>query len=281
MLEIKKLKKAYRKNEVLKGVDCTIQNGEIVTLLGNNGAGKTTIINCILKMIKSDSGLILFNGTNIRQISNREYFSKISALLETSINVYDYLTGWQNIEYFASLSGISVKGNKKLEEYIDRFSLRDSLYQSTGEYSRGMQQKLALIISLLNKPDILLLDEPTLGLDIKSKLSVIELLKQIAEIDHVGILLTTHQMDVVEKLNSRMLLLKNGTVENFYVSSLNTKNHYQVSFIKDNAVHTEEETGDFKQVVEKYQGYEVIEIKKKTMDLEQLIMEKLDESAAC
>lgn len=215
MLEIKNLKKSFKKKEVLRGVNFSVNPGEIVCLLGNNGAGKTTLINCILKMIKPDSGIIELDGKSIFDYKNRAYFSQVGALLETSSNIYDYLTGMQNIEYFAGLMNLDTSSLKKSDRYIDEFKLRSAIHNPAGDYSRGMQQKLALIIALMASPKLLLLDEPTLGLDIESKLSVIDILNNVVKEEQMSVILTTHQMEVVQKLNSRILILKNGMVSGF------------------------------------------------------------------
>ena len=215
MLEIKNLKKSFKRKEVLRGVNFSVNPGEIVCLLGNNGAGKTTLINCILKMIKPDSGIIELDGKNIFDYKNRTYFSQVGALLETSSNIYDYLTGMQNIEYFAGLMNLDTSSLKKADRYIDEFKLRSAIHNPAGDYSRGMQQKLALIIALMASPKLLLLDEPTLGLDIESKLSVIDILNNVVKEEQMSVILTTHQMEVVQKLNSRILILKNGMVSGF------------------------------------------------------------------
>lgn len=223
MLEIKNLKKSFKKKEVLRGVTFSVNPGEIVCLLGNNGAGKTTLINCILKMIKPDSGIIELDGKNIFDYKNRAYFSQVGALLETSSNIYDYLTGMQNIEYFAGLMDLDTSSLKKADRYIDEFKLRSAIHNPAGDYSRGMQQKLALIIALMASPKLLLLDEPTLGLDIESKLSVIDILNNVVKEEQMSVILTTHQMEVVQKLNSRILILKNGMVSGFDLADFEQK----------------------------------------------------------
>ena len=113
MLEIKGLKKSFKAKEGLKNLNLSIKEGVIVCLLGNNGAGKTSLINCILRMIQADAGSILLDGRDIFTYKNKEYFSKVNALLESSVNVYDYLTGWQNIEYFSGLLKLD-SGNEKI-----------------------------------------------------------------------------------------------------------------------------------------------------------------------
>jgi len=226
VLKITNLRKSFRSKEVLKDVSFEVKKGEIVRLLGNNGAGKTTIINCILKMLKPDSGEIELDGKAIDKCKNSEYFNKVSALLESSTNVYNYLTGRQNIKYFASLSNIDSK-SEDIEKYIDDFELREAIDKPVGEYSRGMQQKPALIISLMQSPKLLSLDEPTLGLDIKSKNSVIDNLNRLIKEKGMAVILTTHQMEVVQKLSGRVLILKYGVVKDF-PETVNDKNQIYI-----------------------------------------------------
>ena len=278
MLEIKDLKKRFKAKEVLKNLNFSINEGEIVCLLGNNGAGKTTLINCILRMMQADSGSILLDGRDIFTYKNREYFSKVNALLESSVNVYDYLTGWQNIEYFSGLLNID-SGNEKIKTYISLFELEEAIHEAVGTYSRGMRQKLALLIALMSSPKLLLLDEPTLGLDIQSKLSVIQILNTIIKTEKIAVLLTSHQMDVVQKLQSRILILKDGVVHEFDKTDYEDKDLYMVSFIKDNVPECDTVRGSFQDIYQSYyKKYEILEIRKKESDLEEILLEVFHET---
>ena len=278
MLEIKGLKKRFKAKEVLKNLNFSINEGEIVCLLGNNGAGKTTVINCILRMIQADSGSILLDGRDIFTYKNKEYFSKVNALLESSVNVYDYLTGWQNIEYFSGLLNID-SGNEKIKTYISLFELEEAIHEAVGTYSRGMRQKLALLIALMSSPKLLLLDEPTLGLDIQSKLSVIQILNTIIKTEKIAVLLTSHQMDVVQKLQSRILILKDGVVHEFDKTDYEDKDLYLVSFIKDNVPECDTVRGNFQDIYQNYyKKYEILEIRKKERDLEEILLEVFHET---
>ena len=278
MLEIKGLKKRFKAKEVLKNLNLFINEGEIVCLLGNNGAGKTTVINCILRMIQADSGFILLDGRDIFTYKNKEYFSKVNALLESSENVYDYLTGWQNIEYFSGLLNID-SGNEKIKTYISLFELEEAIHEAVGTYSRGMRQKLALLIALMSSPKLLLLDEPTLGLDIQSKLSVIQILNTIIKTEKIAVLLTSHQMDVVQKLQSRILILKDGVVHEFDKTDYEDKDLYLVSFIKDNVPECDTVRGNFQDIYQSYyKKYEILEIRKKERDLEEILLEVFHET---
>ena len=278
MLEIKGLKKRFKAKEVLKNLNFSINEGEIVCLLGNNGAGKTTVINCILRMIQADSGSILLDGRDIFTYKNKEYFSKVNALLESSVNVYDYLTGWQNIEYFSGLLNID-SGKEKIKTYISLFELEEAIHEAVGTYSRGMRQKLALLIALMSSPKLLLLDEPTLGLDIQSKLSVIQILNTIIKTEKIAVLLTSHQMDVVQKLQSRILILKDGVVHEFDKTDYEDRDLYMVSFIKDNVPECDTVRGSFQDIYQSYyKKYEILEIRKKERDLEEILLEVFHET---
>lgn len=219
MLEIKNIRKSFKNKEVLKDVSFSVREGEIVCLLGNNGAGKTTIINCILRMIKLDSGTILLNGKDITKYKNTEYFSNVNALLESSVNIYDYLTGRQNIDYFAGL------------------------------------------------------------MNINKKLSVINTLNEIIKTEKISVILTTHQMDVVQKLNSRILILKDGIVSDFDKEKYEEKHLYSVSYIKNNLVEQAIIEGTFNEIYDNYcNEYEIVEIKKKERDIEEIMVEVLNET---
>ena len=278
MLEINGLKKSFKAKEVLKNLNLSIKEGEIVCLLGNNGAGKTTLINCILRMIQADAGSILLDGRDIFTYKNEEYFSKVNALLESSVNVYDYLTGWQNIEYFSGLLKLDSE-NEKIKTYISLFALEEAIHEAVGTYSRGMRQKLALLIALMSSPKLLLLDEPTLGLDIQSKLSVIQILNTIIKTEKIAVLLTSHQMDVVQKLQSRILILKDGVVHEFDKTDYEDKDLYTVSFIKDNVPECDTVRGSFQDIYQSYyKKYEILEIRKKERDLEEILLEVFHET---
>lgn len=278
MLEIKGLKKRFKAKEVLKNLNLSINEGEIVCLLGNNGAGKTTLINCILRMLQADAGSIFLEGRDISTYKNEEYFSKVNALLESSVNVYDYLTGWQNIEYFSGLLNID-SGNEKIKTYISLFELEEAIHEAVGTYSRGMRQKLALLIALMSSPKLLLLDEPTLGLDIQSKLSVIQILNTIIKTEKIAVLLTSHQMDVVQKLQSRILILKDGVVDEFDKTDYEDQDLYMVSFIKDNVAECDTVRGSFQDIYQSYyKKYEILEIRKKESDLEEILLEVFHET---
>lgn len=276
MLEVCNLKKSFKNNKVLDNVNFILNPGEIVCLLGKNGSGKTTIINCILKMLKQDNGKILLDGLDIYEYDSKKYFSKVSSLLESSINVYNYLTAMENIEYFSGLLNIEINYNY-INSLLDKFSLYEFKDKNVGTYSLGMRQKLAIIISLLSEPKILLLDEPTLGLDIESKISIIKILKDLAINKNISILITTHQIDVVEKINGRIILLKSGKIENFNLNKF--ENKFLIKYKNNSEIITKEVGLDIKEFLNSINLDDLIEINKLEINLEDIVMERLNESS--
>lgn len=211
LYEIKNLKKSYTKDkEILHDLSFQIPKG-INCILGPNGTGKTTLIKCLLNLLNVNSGEIIFEGKNLNKWNKNEYYKKVSAVLEGNRNTYWYATGYENIKYFGYLKGLSLKEiNGKSEILLKQFDLYKDKDKKVSNYSRGMQQKLAIIISLINNPDVLFLDEPTLGLDVESKHKMIEILEEISKTR--TIILTTHQLDVVDRLLGNLLFMEDGKI---------------------------------------------------------------------
>lgn len=281
-LNINNLSKKVYNNKILKNITLEVNSGEIVTILGKNGAGKTTLLNCILKLIKFEKGEILFCNKNIYEYSNKEYFNNISAVLESSENVYYFMTGKENIEYFGGLYGLDKKTVfNNIDYLIDEFDLRESMNKKVAYYSRGMIQKLAIIISMIINVKILILDEPTLGLDIFSKRKMLDILKKMSKEKGISIILTTHQMDIIEYLNERVIILEQGILK--YdgsvkeLKNINLKNVYILKYLKNSQYFEEEKEffnfNDIIQYLKDKNIKEIIEVTKKDKNLEQLFLE--------
>ena len=169
--------------------------------------------------------------------------------------------------------------SEKIERYVHLLELEKDLDKAVGEYSLGMQQKLALVIALMSSPSLLLLDEPTLGLDMQSKWTVVRLIKQLQETEKMAIILTTHQMEVIQKMDSRILLLKDGQVCDFDKTSYAEENVYTISFMEDNMLKQLDVKGSFQEIVAAYGSrMEIVEIRKKERELEEILMEALREA---
>lgn len=281
MIKVEKLCKKFSNSIVLNNISFEIKKGEILSILGKNGAGKSTLLNCILKLLPYEEGKIFFDGVEIRNIKNKKYYSKVNAILESSENIYSYLTGYQNIIYFGKLYKLNKKEIfEKADYWINLFDMKEHLHKRVSNYSRGMFQKLSIIISLLSSPELLLLDEPTLGLDIISKNDMIRTLKKIVEEQKLTIILTTHQMEVIEDINSKLLFLKNskvsyfGDLQNF--KKLNEQNNFLLKYKKNDKI--EEiffENSNFEKIynyAKENKIENIIEIKKEEFNLEKTIL---------
>lgn len=194
----------------LHDVNLKLYKGEVLGFLGPNGAGKTTTIKILNGLIIPDEGVVSINGRN--PISEAAALSQVGAVLEGNRNLYWRLTPKENIEYFGVLKGISRK--QALSNGLDllhRFGLSEKANLPVQTLSRGMQQKVAIAVSLVHKPAILLLDEPTLGLDVESALEVKRIISELAAEGH-AILLTTHQLEVAEELSQRIAIIRQGGI---------------------------------------------------------------------
>ena len=157
--------------------------------------------------------------------------------------------------------------------------MQSDIHKAAGNYSRGMQQKLALIIALMGSPKLLLLDEPTLGLDIESKLAVIEILKTVVQEEKIAVILTTHQMEVVQKLSGKIILLKDGKVITLDSVEKQIKNSvYTISYIEKDQVKQVTVEGKFQDIYQRYSSKDIVEIKKNEIDIEKIILEVLSEA---
>lgn len=217
ILKVENLTKEYnvRKGETIKAVDNVsfeVKKGEILGLLGPNGAGKTSTVKMICSLVKPDGGRILIDDIDNFKHRNK-FLSKISAVLEGNRNIYWRLTVRENLEFFASLKGLNPKEIKgEIDYYIDLFNLRDKEKENARNLSRGMQQKLAIAVAMVSQSEVILLDEPTLGLDVKASYEIRELLKKLAKEDGRTIILTTHDMNVVQDVCERVIIINNGKI---------------------------------------------------------------------
>ncbi|MEZ0538035.1 ABC transporter ATP-binding protein, partial [Caldicellulosiruptoraceae bacterium PP1] len=176
VLELENVKKNYGKKEAVRDISFIIKEGEIVGFIGPNGAGKSTTIKMIVGLIRATSGNIKVFGYNIEE--NRiEALKNIGCIVENP-ELYEYMSGWDNILQFARIFGI--KDTEKLKEIVDFVGLKDAINRKVKTYSLGMKQRLALAVSLVSSPKLLILDEPTNGLDPSGIIEFRNLLKKLA-----------------------------------------------------------------------------------------------------
>lgn len=225
MLKISNISKEFGKNnkkvQALNHINLQVDKGEIVCILGHNGAGKTTLIKCISGLIIPTSGEITIDSESVIKNSNIPK-NKVGAVLEGSRNIYYYLTPRENLKYFGLLNNLSKREiEERTEYYLNLFDLKNRENDMVKQFSRGMQQKVAIMVALMKEPDILLLDEPTLGLDIISSSIVKNIIKELSEKSNKTIIITTHDVRLIENLDSRVVFMKEGRlVKDDYLSNL-------------------------------------------------------------
>lgn len=202
MLKLEKIRKSFKNNLVLKDVSFTVDTGEVVGLVGLNGSGKSTIIRIISGLIIQDNGTI------------ENDFKNIGVLLEGSRNIYHFLTVRENIKYFSILNNIEdAYVENFMNKYITVFGLEDKLDEEVGNLSRGMIQKVSIMILLAQNPDIIIMDEPTLGLDIISTIQIREIIQDIVEEKNKTVLIVSHDTKLLDSVADRILFLKDGKIE--------------------------------------------------------------------
>ncbi|MEN3038352.1 MAG: ATP-binding cassette domain-containing protein [Candidatus Kryptonium sp.] len=205
MLKVENLKKAFSNVVAVDGVSFEVKRGEIFGLLGPNGAGKTTTIRMILDIIKPDYGKIMFDGAEI----NDKIKSKIGYLPEER-GLYRKTKVLETILYFAELKGVEKRvAFEKAKYWLKRFDLIDRANSKIEELSKGNQQKVQIIISILHDPEIVILDEPFAGLDPVNQELLKQVLLELKDKNKV-IIFSTHQMDQVEKLCDSICLINKG-----------------------------------------------------------------------
>jgi ABC-2 type transport system ATP-binding protein len=190
----------------------SVNKGEVVGLLGPNGAGKTTTIKCICGLVIPSEGSIYMEGVDTTR-DIKFGMSKISAVLEGNRNVYWRLTPRENLTFFAGLQGIPYREARSyMDELIELFRLKDKENTQARYLSRGMQQKLAVACAFVKQTDILLLDEPTMGLDVESSHELRQLIKDAAGKGGRTVLLSSHDMGVIESTCDRVIIVNKGKV---------------------------------------------------------------------
>ncbi len=195
----------------VNGVDLEIRRGEIFGLLGPNGAGKSTTIRMLCTLLEPTSGTATVNGFDVVKQAN-EVRRNLGTVLAGERSIYWKLSGRENLEYFAALYHIPpAVAKKRVDELIERMELKDRANELVEKYSTGMRQRIAIAKALLARPPILLLDEPTLGLDPQAARNLRELIATLKSEGHT-ILLTTHYMEEADQLSDRIGIIDAGKV---------------------------------------------------------------------
>ncbi|MEV0295943.1 ATP-binding cassette domain-containing protein [Nocardia sp. NPDC050710] len=204
------LRKAYKDKSVLDGIDLNIDAGTIFSLLGPNGAGKTTTVNVLTTLLKADGGTAHVAGHDLE--TEPEAVRKAIGVTGQFAAVDDLLTGEENLRLMADIHRLrGAEGNRVITELLERFDLAESAQKRAATYSGGMRRKLDLAMTLVSRPDIIFLDEPTTGLDPRSRRTMWDIVRELTA-DGVTIFLTTQYLEEADQLADRIAVLDQGRI---------------------------------------------------------------------
>jgi len=207
-IQVVGLQKSYKNLRVLQGVDFEVEKGCIFALLGSNGAGKTTIVKILTTLLKQDGGTAAVNGFDVA--AKPDDVRQSISLTGQFAAVDEILTGRENVIMIARLRHLK-DPRQVADELLDRFGLSDAADRRVSTYSGGMRRKLDIAMSLVGKPQVIFLDEPTTGLDPEARLEVWKTVKELA--DHgTTVFLTTQYLDEAEQLANRLAILHEGRI---------------------------------------------------------------------
>ncbi len=207
-IQVKGLQKSYKKLHVLKGVDFEVEKGSIFALLGSNGAGKTTIVKILTTLLKRDSGIATVNGFDVA--AKPDYVRQSISLTDQFAAVDEILTGRENLVMIAKLRHLT-NPRQVAEDLLKRFGLTGAADRRVSTYSGGMRRRLDIAMSLIGKPQIIFLDEPTTGLDPEARIEVWKIVKELAG-GGTTVLLTTQHLEEAEQLADRIAILHEGRI---------------------------------------------------------------------
>lgn len=210
-IEVKELSKSYGKIHAVKGISFSVEKGEIFGLLGPNGAGKTTTISMLSTLVNPDSGDASIDGKSI--IKEPMEVKKRIGVVPQEIAIYPLLTGYENLAFFGKMYGLFGNTLKaRITEVLEIVGLSDRAKERANTYSGGMKRRLNIAIGLLSSPELLILDEPTVGVDPQSRSNILETLKKLNSEREITIIYTSHYMEEVEYLCRRIAIMDLGQI---------------------------------------------------------------------
>jgi ABC-2 type transport system ATP-binding protein len=210
MLEIKGLSKHFEKIKAVDNIDFKVKKGEILGLLGPNGAGKSTTISMIATLLKPDNGRILFDGEDI--VENPKFIQSRLGFVPQEIALYPTLTGMDNLKFWGRIYGLSGKAlSMKIEEVSEIIGISERLKDQVEKYSGGMKRRLNIGSALLHNPELIIFDEPTVGIDPQSRSHILNAVKSLNAAG-TTVIYTSHYMEEVEFLCDRTCIMDRGRI---------------------------------------------------------------------
>ena len=207
IIEVKGLQKNFGAFTAVKDVSFTVNKGDVFGFLGPNGAGKSTTMRCMLSLIKPNAGQINIFGKNLFEARN-EILAQVGSIVEKP-DFYKYLSARKNLEIFARISGADVS-QQTIFETLDFVGLTGREKDKVGGFSHGMRQRLGIAQTLLHKPELIILDEPTTGLDPQGIIEVRDLILRLKNEQNKTVILSSHQLAEIEHVANRMVIINKG-----------------------------------------------------------------------
>lgn len=210
IIKVENLEKNYKKNKALDGISFEVHDGEILCLLGPNGAGKSTTINILTTALKGENGNVFFKGKNINQITKA--YKQNLGIVPQEIALYEELSAEKNVAFFAALYGVRGKELKvKVDEALKFVGLSDRKKDKAKTFSGGMKRRLNIACAIAHNPKIIILDEPTVGIDPQSRNHILKSIKELRE-NGATVIYTTHYMEEVEEISTRIIIVDHGKI---------------------------------------------------------------------
>ena len=204
IVRVTDLKKQYKKQQVLKGIDITIDTPQIIALVGPNGSGKTTLMNCMTNLLPFNEGSVELLG---KKHTDTSIFKEVSYLQDNRI-LYGDLTGHDHLKFVCTIQGIPLM---KIQQVTDRVGMTSYMKKRVRNYSLGMKQHLLLAMAILNEPKLLLLDEPLNGLDPSSAITMRKILLELYQ-EGTTIIISSHNLDEIDRLTNIIYFMKDGAL---------------------------------------------------------------------
>lgn len=233
MIDIKNLTKNYDKKCILKNINLKINDNEQVSIIGKSGCGKSTLLRCIARLEKIDKGQILIDNENVNNI--KEFYNKVGMVFQ-SFNLFENMTVLENLIIAPVKLKIQTRDEaiKLAKGYLKEINLENKINEYPKNLSGGEKQRVAIIRALMEKPKILLLDEPTSSLDPQMKKEVLELISKLKDYN-MTIIVVSHELNFVKDFSSRIIFLDNKTIisDDTVMGTFSSENEIIKNFLKD------------------------------------------------
>ena len=296
ILKCDNLKKQVKEKVIVEKISFSMDKGDVVGLIGPNGAGKTTIIKLILGLIKITEGKVSINGYDIEKDFIKA-IEKVGAIVETP-DLYMYLSGYDNLKITANnYKNIS---KERIKEVVKLVGLENRIKDKVSTYSLGMRQRLGIAEAIINNPELLILDEPTNGLDVDGIIEMRNLITKLSE-QGIAILISSHNLTEIDNLCNRIIAIKNGKIitddkiENFtafstedtYILELNHINNldqviqdHKFEKVEDNKIRIYTTKEEISKVMQKLieNNYQVYSVQEEKLTTEQAFRKKVGEN---